>query len=282
MFLAITCKCPLRCEHCFEWDNLNKKEIFSRDDLMRVISFYQQQSILQIYFSGGEPMVRFRDLLQLINYAKNKSECFVLTSGFNLTAENAKLLKQSGCTGVEISIDHYIPDLHNAFRHNPTIFKQAVDGVHAALKTGLITCISVCITREFIEGGHLMPYLDFAKNLGVHYVLLLEPRAVGHYANKDVLLEKKHIDELENFFVMINNNHAYKDYPTVLYNGYHQRRAGCYTGSHSLYIDSAGYIHACPFCHTKSMNIRDVLNKKNGLHHEWLKDRKSTRLNSSH
>jgi len=266
MFLAITCKCPLRCEHCFEWDNLNKKEIFSRDDLIQIINYYQQQGILQIYFSGGEPMVRFRDLLQLINYAKNKSECFVLTSGFNLTAENAKLLKQSGCTGVEISIDHYVPELHNAFRHNPTIFEQAVDGVHAALKTGLITCISVCTTREFIEGNHLMPYLDFAKSLGVHYVLLLEPRAVGHYANKDVLLEKEHIDMLEIFFILINNDHAYKNYPTVLYNGYHQRRAGCYTGSHSLYIDSAGYIHACPFCHTKSMNIRDVLNKKNGLH----------------
>src|SRR5689334_7608709 len=169
MFLAITSKCPLKCEHCFEWDNLNKKEIFSRGELEQVIDIYQQQGILQIYFSGGEPMVRFRDLLQLINYAKDKSECFVLTSGFNLTEENAKSLKQNGCTGVEISIDHYIPELHNAFRHNPTIFKQAVDAVHASLKARMVTSLSVCITREFIEGNHLMPYLDFAKSLGVHY-----------------------------------------------------------------------------------------------------------------
>lgn len=265
MFLAITCKCPLRCEHCYEWDNLNKKEIFSRGELINIIDHYQQQGILQIYFSGGEPMVRFRDLLQLIDHAKNKSECFVLTSGFNLTAENAKLLKQSGCTGVEISIDHYIPELHNAFRHNPTIFHQAVNAVSASLNERMITTISVCTTREFIEGGHLMPYLDFAKDLGVHYVLLLEPRAVGHYAGKDVLLEKKHIDELEKFFVTANYDAAYKNYPTVLYNGYHQRRAGCYSGSHSLYIDSAGYVHACPFCHTKSVNVQNILTEKDNV-----------------
>jgi MoaA/NifB/PqqE/SkfB family radical SAM enzyme len=263
IFLAITSKCPLRCEHCFEWNNLNKKETFSREELKQIVDVYQQQGVLQIYFSGGEPLVRLHDLIELISYAKHKSDCFVLTSGFNLTVENAKRLKQSGCTGVEISIDHYIPELHNSFRHGPTIFEQAVEGVKASLKAGMITAITVCVTREFIEGRHLMPYLDFAKDLGVHFVLLLEPRAVGHYAGKDVLLKEKHFYELEKFFVQINNGSAYKNYPTVLYNGYHQRRLGCYTGSHSTYIDSAGNVHACPFCHTKSFNIGDVLKLNN-------------------
>ena len=263
IFLAITRKCPLKCEHCFEWDNLNKKETFSKEELMQIIDLYLQHDILQIYFSGGEPMVRFRDLVELIRYAKNKTECFILTSGFKLTEENARILKQSGCAGIEISIDHYMPELHNAFRHNATIFQQAVEGVKASLKAGMITSISICVTREFIDGNHLMPYLDFAKTLGVHYVLLLEPRAVGHYSGKDVLLEQKHIDLLEKFFIQINNDPVYKDYPTILYNGFPQRRAGCYTGSHSLYIDSAGYVHACPFCHTKSLNIGDIIKAGN-------------------
>jgi hypothetical protein len=30
VFLAMTTKCPLRCEHCFEWNNLNKKEPFTK------------------------------------------------------------------------------------------------------------------------------------------------------------------------------------------------------------------------------------------------------------
>lgn len=265
VFLAITRKCPLRCDHCYEWDNLGKEESFSLDELKEVVDYYQQQGAQQFYFSGGEPMVRFRDLLELIMHANKKSDCFVLTSGVNLTTENALLLKRSGCTGVEVSIDHYIPSLHNAFRHNNTIFQRAVKAVKASLDAGMITGLSVCATRDFIAGGHLEPYMEFAKDLGVHFVQVLEPKAVGHYAGKDILLEEQHMQALESFFVRFNNDPKFSTYPTVLYNGYHQRRIGCYTGSHSIYVDSAGDVHACPFCHTKSYAIKDILLMKDGI-----------------
>ena len=96
VFLAITRKCPMRCEHCFEWDNLNQKEVFTKDTLFKTIDLFQKQGVLQFHFSGGEPMVRFKDLVQLIKFASRKSECWVLTSGFNFTKENAQILKQVG------------------------------------------------------------------------------------------------------------------------------------------------------------------------------------------
>src|ERR1044072_9530944 len=61
IFLAITRKCPMRCEHCFEWDNLNQKESFTKEELLKTVQLYQQQDVLQIHFSGGEPMVRIKD-----------------------------------------------------------------------------------------------------------------------------------------------------------------------------------------------------------------------------
>lgn len=262
-FFAITRKCPLRCEHCFEWDNLNKKETFTCDELKQVVDIYQQQGAIQFHFSGGEPMTRINDLVELIKHAKDKSECFVLTSGFNLTDINAKRLKAAGCKGVVVSIDHYIPELHNGFRHRENIFQQATDGVRAALKAGLVVTITVCVTKNFLDGNHLMPYMKFAKELGVHFVQLLEPKQLGHYSGQDVLLEEKHIQYLELFFKAINHDKQYKDYPFVMYHGFHQRRVGCFAGSRSIYIDSAGDVNACPFCHTKSYNIADVIRAKN-------------------
>ena len=44
--------------------------------------------------------------------------------------------------------------------------------------------------------------------------------------------------------------------------GYHQRRVGCFSGSRSVYVDSAGDVHACPFCHTKSYNIIQLVRNK--------------------
>jgi sulfatase maturation enzyme AslB (radical SAM superfamily) len=88
--LAITRKCPLRCEHCFEWDNLNQKESFTKEDLLKVIELYQKEGALQMHFTGGEPMVRFKDLVELVAYASPKTACWVLTSGFNFTPHNAQ------------------------------------------------------------------------------------------------------------------------------------------------------------------------------------------------
>jgi len=249
----------MRCEHCFEWDNLNQKESFTKDDLFKVVDLYQKEGVLQFHFSGGEPMVRFKDLVELIRFASKKSECWVLTSGFNVNDRTAKQLKEAGCKGMVVSIDHYIPEMHNLFRGHSSSFEKATDAVQAARKAGLIVSISVCATKPFLNGGHLLPYISFAKNLGVQFVQVLEPRSVGHYEGKNVLLEKKHIEELEKTFTEVNHSPVYKDYPTLLYHGYHQRRVGCFSGSRSVYVDSAGDVHACPFCHTKSYNIIELV-----------------------
>ncbi len=259
IFLAVTRKCPLRCEHCFESENLNQKESFTKDELMRTVELFQKEGVLQIHFSGGEPMVRIKDLLEVIKQASNKSECWVVTSGFNLTKENAGLLKKAGSKGIIVSIDHYIPELHNLFRNHPDSFNKAVEGVKAAKEVGLVTAVSVCATKHFISNGYTMPYLEFAKSLGVNFVQVLEPKNVGNYSGKDVLLEEKHIVQLEKIFTDVNHSTVYKDYPTLMYHGYHQRRVGCFSGSRSVYVDSIGDVHACPFCHTKAYNILDVI-----------------------
>lgn len=262
VFFAITRKCPMRCEHCFEWDNLNQKESFLPQDLYKVIDIYQQQGVLQFHFSGGEPMARFKELLPLVAYASKKSECWVLSSGFNFTHENARLLKAAGLKGVVISIDHYIPELHNMFRGHTNAFDAAINAIDAAKVAGLVTALSVCATKQFIDANHLLPYMQFANKLAVQFVQVLEPRMVGHYKGKPVLLAEKHIVKLEEVFKMINYGEAYRSFPTMVYHGYHQRRVGCFSGSRSVYIDSAGDVHACPFCHTASYNIIDFIRSK--------------------
>ena len=263
IFLAITRKCPMRCEHCFEWDNLNNKEVFTKEALFKTVDMFQKEGVLQIHFSGGEPMVRLKDLVELVKHAAKKSECWVLTSGFNFTRQNAQILKSAGCKGVVVSIDHYDSELHNRFRGHGQSFEAAVNAVKEARRAGMVVSMSVCATKAFIEGGHLLPYMEFAKGLGAHFVQVLEPKNVGHYIDKDVLLAPRHINELDAVFRLLNHGRSHRNYPTMLYHGYHQRRVGCFSGSRSVYVDSVGDVHACPFCHTRSYNIIELLEKEN-------------------
>ena len=264
IFFAITRKCPLQCEHCFEWDNLNKKESLELHHLKAVLKKFQEDGLSQFHLSGGEPLVRMKDLEELIASADKDSEFYVLTSGFNFTAANAKALKNAGLTGVVISLDHFDKEKHNAFRGFNDSYAQAIHAIQHSQQQNLVVALSICVTRTFITWNNLMLYADLAKKLKVVFIQLLEPKAVGHYKDKDVFLNKSHLELLERFYEMMNFDDNYKDYPIIIYHGYHQRRVGCMSGGNrALYIDSEGWINACPFCHTKNFNIKEVLENKN-------------------
>lgn len=249
LILSITKKCPLECEHCFEWSIMHLPEVLGLEDLKNIIKNYQEKGLGTLEISGGEPLNRFNDLIELIQFACGSTEVWVLTSGFGLTLKKAHAFKVAGLTGITISLDHFDETKHNSFRGNDKSFSWVMQAIENATKVGLITCLSICVTRSFTSKENLLKYTELAKSLGVCFVQILEPKATGNYANKDVLLSEEQISVIEEFHYMVNSEEKFKDYPLIVYHGYHQRRIGCFGGgSRYLYIDSNGDIHSCPFC----------------------------------
>jgi hypothetical protein len=120
---------------------------------------------------------------------------------------------------------------------------------------GILTSLSICMTRSFVSENNLIAYLNLAKSWGVCMIRLLEPRAVGRFSGMDVSLFEEQIQIAERFFLDVNSSARYRNYPVVTYPGYHQRRTGCLGGGNRyFYIDSMGDIHACPFCQRKAGN----------------------------
>jgi len=92
--------------------------------------------------------------------------------------------------------------------------------------------------------------------MGASFIHILEPRPVGRYEGKDVLITSDHERILDEFMLKINFNPHYIDMPIVTYHGYYQRRIGCIgAGNRYLYVDTDGDIHSCPFCREKSGNV---------------------------
>lgn len=253
-FVAITKKCPLQCEHCFEWENLNKKEVLDIFNLDTIIHKLSKIGVSQIQLTGGEPLMRMEELFPIIE--KHPTiDFWVLTSGYNLTLEKAQKLKKSGIAGVVVSIDHYSPDIHNKFRGNPNSFSWAKEAVRNAINLEINVALSICVTKEFVNEVDLMNYMVFAKDLGVSFVQILEPKSIGHFRGLDVQLEKFHFELLDDFTLKMNYDTEYLDYPIVCYHGFYQRKAGCFaSGNRNIYIDTDGDINACPFCPSKVGN----------------------------
>ncbi|MFC7773580.1 radical SAM protein [Flavobacterium sp. GCM10027622] len=252
-YVSITKKCALQCEHCYEWDNLNKKETLSQEELHQTIEKLQNLGVALIHFSGGEPLIKIDCIIELIAKSRKGTDFWVLTSGFKLTSENAKKLKHAGLKGVIVSLDHFIPEEHNRFRGFKDAYFWVETAVQNAIQNNLAVALSICLTKSFTTPENLMQYVLLAKKLGVTFVQFLEPRAVGHYANMDVDLKEEQIQLLEEFYLKLNYSSKYQDFPLITYHGYNQRKMGCSgAGNRSLYIDSEGEANACPFCQKKS------------------------------
>lgn len=257
---AITTKCPMRCEHCFEWDNLNLRETFTLSHLQEITKKLKQDGLGDISLSGGEPMVRFEDMLELIKSGSRDTEWWILTSGFNLNDEKARQLKKAGATGIVVSLDHYDPKINNKFRGYKDAFGHAIRAAKASVNAGLTLAISVCVTRENTTDEFLTAHATLCESLGADFIQWLEPRAEGHYRNKEVMLQSDQVGILEDLYVSLNHDPKNNHFPLVIYHGYHQRRVGCMSGGKfSFYVNALGMVHSCPFCHSNDFKISDWL-----------------------
>lgn len=258
--LAITTRCPLKCEHCFEWKNLNQEDPFSTGELIQLVKKFGAEGLAQLHLTGGEPLTKASRLIEMIRSCARDHEIYILSSGVNLTRKNAEAIKKAGATGVIISLDHTDPDKHNRFRGTPSSYNNALSAISNARQAGLVTALSICVTRDFISPENLIAYSNLAKDLGVGFIQLLEPKAVGHYAGKEIELHKEELEVIEKFYLTVNHSPEFREYPVILYHGYHQRRLGCMSaGNRILYIDAAGKIDACPFCQTHSYDAAAVI-----------------------
>ncbi len=249
VIVAVTKKCALRCEHCFEWDALNGKETLTVANLQKIVQQFQDLGVGQLQFSGGEPLLRMPALLTLLKTAQPSTDFWVLTSGHLLTLANAQSLKEAGLTGVTISLDHVDPKIHNQFRGFAAAYDWVVEAANNAHQVGLVVALSLCATKSFISEENLFRYAELARQLGAAFIQVLEPRPVGHYTGQEVAITIEQQKLLEEFYTNLNYHPAFQHLPMVVYYDFQRRRAGCAAAAdRHVYVDTDGRLHACPFC----------------------------------
>ncbi len=257
LIMSITSRCPLACKHCYEWNNLAGREHLSLTQLQQILARFQSLGVSNIELSGGEPLSRFDDLLVLLRGARKTADFWILTSGYGLEIRKAWALKKAGLTGVVISLDHHEERKHNEFRGNPDSYSWVWKAAKNAQSVGLAVALSLCVTKEFLSVENLKDYLEMAKDKGIWMIRILEPRAVGHYLERDIELSEAQLKILDDFYLEITNSPAYRSYPILDYLAYYQRRSGCFGGDRYLYMDSQANLHACPFCQSPAGSALD-------------------------
>lgn len=246
--LSVTGRCPLACEHCCAWGERENCDDLSVGQLERIVNEFGSKGAAIFQLSGGEPVGRVDDVIELLESTASEIEFWMFTSGHGLTGETASRLKQAGLTGVCISLDSWNESDHNAFRGRADAFQWARQAARDCARAGLVVCFMICVSRSFAKRENLWRYLRLVASWGAHFVRIIEPKAVGRYADQDVELREEQLSLLSDFHQEANGQ-AGEHLPVVVCPSMRQRVVECIgSGNRSVYVDSRGDLHNCPFC----------------------------------
>ncbi|MEV0065802.1 pyrroloquinoline quinone biosynthesis protein PqqE [Amycolatopsis sp. NPDC050768] len=105
LLAEVTHQCPLHCVYCSNpLELLDRQDELTTEDWLRVINEAVGLGVVQVHFSGGEPLVR-GDLETLVAECRRLGlYTNLITSGLGLTESRAKSLVEAGLNSAQLSI----------------------------------------------------------------------------------------------------------------------------------------------------------------------------------
>src|ERR1044071_6499685 len=102
LLAEISYTCPLHCPYCSNPPRLRNDVDLAAAEWQRVIGEAADLGVLQIGFSGGEPLVR-HDLAELVNAGRDaKLYTNLITSGDGLDEKRTRELRDAGLDSVQV------------------------------------------------------------------------------------------------------------------------------------------------------------------------------------
>jgi pyrroloquinoline quinone biosynthesis protein E len=191
LLAELTHRCPLRCPYCSNPIELSRASAeLDTATWRRVFAEAAELGVLQVHFSGGEPLVR-RDLVELVGHA-TEAGLYVnlITSGIRLDADRLGRLVEAGLEHVQLSLQDSEPgsgDRIAGLAGAQQAKRQAAALVRAA---GLPLTVNAVVHRQNLE--RLEAMVQLAVQLGAER---LEVAHVQYYgwalANRAALLPSR-------------------------------------------------------------------------------------------
>lgn len=189
--------CNLRCKHCYQNAGKPSYDELPTEKRKEIVDELDQENVVSLAFSGGEPLLR-PDFLDVAGYAAKKGiYVSVATNGTLVTKAMATKLREASIGYVEVSLDGATSEVHDAFRGVPGCFERAIEGIRNLVENDIYTCIAVTVTKHNI---HSIPdIVELGKKLKVKRVVVFNFIPAGRgseIVNLDISpIEREHLLE---------------------------------------------------------------------------------------
>jgi pyrroloquinoline quinone biosynthesis protein E len=186
----LTYRCPLKCPYCSNPLKLRQyQDELDTDTWKRVLAEAAKIGVVQIHFSGGEPLVR-RDLAELIAESRQLGlYTHVTTSGVGADQSRLEQLRDAGLDSIQVSIQD-ANETDNDFMAGAPSFEKKQRCIAAAHELGLPIILNVVLHRHNLE--RLEEIIQLAEELDVEKVELAHVQYTGWaFRNRAALLPSR-------------------------------------------------------------------------------------------
>ncbi|HMG56649.1 MAG TPA: pyrroloquinoline quinone biosynthesis protein PqqE [Kofleriaceae bacterium] len=182
----LTYRCPLRCAYCSNPTEIQDRPALAGADWQRVLGEASELGVVQVHFTGGEPLLR--DDLEALVARAAQLELYsnLITSGMPLTRDRLAALQAAGLCALQLSFQAARPGASaqiagvDAFDH-----KLQVAGWVREL--GLPLTVNVVLHRENLD--EVDQIIALAERLGADRLELANTQYLGWaYQNRAALM----------------------------------------------------------------------------------------------
>ena len=200
--ISVTDRCNLRCVYCLPEGGLpyeSKQQILSVEEIMRLVRLLAQHGLKKVRITGGEPLVRGREVVRLIEECAAVSQItdIGLTTNAVLLADLAEDLFTAGLRRINISLDTLHPDRFAKIARFDK-FEQTARGLDAARRVGFDPIKLNMVVMRGVNDDEVAEFAALTQTIS-YQVRFLEYMPIGQvskwewnekYVSNDEVLER--------------------------------------------------------------------------------------------
>jgi len=177
LLAELTYRCPLQCPYCSNPVEMSRYagELETRC-WKRVLSEASSLGIVQVHFSGGEPLLR-DDLEDLVAHARSEDlYCHLITSGVKADEKRLGQLKEAGLDAIQISLQDSRQE-ESDWLAGARSFEIKQSAVQAAREQGFPITLNIVLHRHNL--GQLEEMIELARQWKVDKLELAHVQYAG-------------------------------------------------------------------------------------------------------
>lgn len=249
-----TSACNLKCTGCWAAEYGNTIQL-SYEDLDRVITEGEELGIHAWLMTGGEPLIRKKDIIKLCEaHPYSSFHCF--TNGTLIDDEFCKEVKRVGNFVPSLSVEGF-EDV-NDDRRGKGVFQHVMRAMDIMRENKLLFGTSICYTSKNYKTVTSDEFLDMLIAKGVKYTWYFHYMPVGNDASTDLLLTPEQREYMYHRVREIRSNDGGKPIVAVDFQNDGEYVSGCIAGGkYYCHINPNGDVEPCVFIHYSNANIHD-------------------------